>query len=95
MSAMGTGVAAGVAQTAHQAQQVARRKDKRLREDQRPSQRVRDIYETHLKVLDEHDESDSAPRLTVDDQMQDPAAAPPLPEEPDEPGARPHLDVKA
>lgn len=91
MSTMATGVAAGVAQTAHQAQQVARRRDKRLREDQRPAQRVRDTYETHLRVLEEHDESESAPRLVVDGQMLDRGAEHPLPDEP----RRPSLDVKA
>ena len=71
MSNMGTGVAAGVAQVAHQAQQVSRQRDKRVRDRQRSSQQVKDIYETHLRVLDEQD-GESAPRVMVDAQMQDP-----------------------
>lgn len=92
MSTMGSGVAAGVAQTAHQAQQVARRREKRVREDQRPGQRVEDIYKTHLRVIDENDESESAPRIAVDDKMQERRSDPPLP---DEPKKQPRLDVKA
>jgi hypothetical protein len=104
MSIMGTGVAAGVAQTALTAQQVARQRDKRARENARPGQRVRDIYETHLKVLEEHDEGEATPRLVVDDQMQDRHAEQPLdpverrerkPGGDEAPPQGPRLDVKA
>jgi hypothetical protein len=70
MSIMGTGVAAGVAQTGLQAQQVAQARDKRARDAKRPlsNRTVADVYEPHEKVAEEHDDSDAAPRLVVDDQ---------------------------
>lgn len=72
MSIMGTGVAAGVAQTSLQAQRVAQERDKRARDEKRPlsARTVADVYEPHLKVTEEHDEGDAAPRLVVDDQKQ-------------------------
>ena len=72
MSVMGTGVAAGVAQTALQGQQQARQKDKKVREDQQNTEKVLKVFEAHIKGLEEndHDEESSA-RLHVDSQVRD------------------------
>lgn len=66
MSVMGTGIAAAVAQTAQQAEQVARRRDKRIREARDASQRTREIFETHLKTLEENDDVETTARLQTE-----------------------------
>lgn len=66
MSVLGTGIAAAVAQTAQQAEQVARRRDKRQREIREASERTREIFETHLKVLEENDDTETTARLQVE-----------------------------
>ena len=71
MSVMGTGIAAGVAQTAHNAQQIARQQDKKARDDARASREVRDRYEHLIQDLEEGDDANTAARLAVDDQVPD------------------------
>ncbi|WP_432798005.1 hypothetical protein [Poriferisphaera sp. WC338] len=72
MSVMGTGVAAGVAQTALQGQQQAKKRDKKVREQDQTAKHVRDVFEAHIKGLEENeaDENTSA-RLHVDSQLRD------------------------
>lgn len=69
MSVMGTGVAAGVAQSAHNAQQVARQEDKRRSDANRASREVRDRYEHLLQDLEEGEDAGTVARLTIDDQV--------------------------
>ncbi len=69
MSVMGTGVAAGVAQTTHNAQQVARQEDKRRSDANRASREVRDRYEHLLQDLEEGEDAGTVARLTIDDQV--------------------------
>ena len=71
MSVLGTGIAAAVAQTGLQSQQVARQRDRR--ENSRTSQAQRDseIFETRLLGLEEHDGDEQATRLHVDNQHPD------------------------
>ena len=71
MSVLGTGVAAGVAQTSLQAQQVARRRDKRARETEKQAQHVREVFEAHIKGLEENDTDETTARLHVDSQLND------------------------
>ncbi|QQE10572.1 hypothetical protein JD969_13805 [Planctomycetota bacterium] len=72
MSVMGTGVAAGVAQTALQGQQQARQKDKKVREDQQSTEKVLKVFEAHIKGLEENDsDEESSARLHVDSQVRD------------------------
>jgi hypothetical protein len=56
MSMIGTGPAAGVAQVALQAQQVARQRDSRQAQSSAAAARLRDQVDDHLSVLDEADE---------------------------------------
>jgi len=69
MSVMGTGVAAGVAQAASNAETVARRRDKRSNKTTAETRRVREIFEAHLKTLEEHDEGENTARIYTDSQV--------------------------
>ncbi len=97
MSVIGTGVAAGVANTSLQAQQVARDRDKERSETAKDARRVREMFETQLRTLEEGEETPI--QLRIDDQVpqhespkQTPnqpqtTAAEPAPEPPTEPAA--------
>ena len=68
MSVLGTTVAAGVAQTTAQAQQVANERNGQAAPVARHPRRVREMAESRLRGLDEADEAElSAPQ--VDDQL--------------------------
>lgn len=71
MSAIGTGVAAAVAQTSLQSQQVARQRDKRESNRTRQAQQDTEVFETRLLGLEEHDGDEQATRLHVDNQQPD------------------------
>lgn len=92
MTVVGTGVAAGVAQTAATAQQVARRKDKRAQQSGQDADRVREMIETHLRGLEEGDEATlgSVTQLHVDGQL--PEHQPPQTAVPDLPQGRGEQD---
>ncbi len=68
MSVLGTGVAAGVAQTGLQSQQVARQRDRRTRQTRDQGDRVREVFEAHIRGLQEDGDDQSAARLEVDTQ---------------------------
>lgn len=69
MSVQGTGVAAGVAQTAQLAQQVAQRRDKEHTQRASDASRLQDLLETHLRALEEGDESDAPAQMRIDGQL--------------------------
>lgn len=69
MSVLGTGVAAGVAQSALQAQQTARRRDRRQTQSEAEAERVRDLVEAHLRAVEEGDQSESPAQLHIDGQV--------------------------
>ncbi|QDU32563.1 hypothetical protein KS4_05950 [Poriferisphaera corsica] len=72
MSVMGTGVAAGVAGTALQSQQQARKRDKKVREEQHSAEKVLEVFEAHIKGLEENDgDENSSARLHVEAQLRD------------------------
>ena len=71
LSAIGTGIAAAVAQTGLQSQQVARQHDKRTKDRTRQAQRDTEVFETRLIGLEEHDGDEAATRLHVDNQQPD------------------------
>lgn len=71
MSVIGTGLAAAVAQTGLQAQQVAARRDKRENNRTRQAQRDTEVFQTRLLGLEEHDGDEAATRLHVDNQQPD------------------------
>ncbi len=71
MSSMGTSVAAGVAQTALQAQQVARQRDRRVTQRREEAQRVREMFEAAMRALEEGDRPGSAPHVDISDQLPD------------------------
>lgn len=66
MSIIGTGAAAGVAQSALQSQEVARSRDKRLDQDAERAQRLRDAFESQLHQV-EQGEGPDAPTALADD----------------------------
>ena len=69
MSAIGTGVAAGVAQTALQSQQVARNRDRREAQNAADTARLQDLVEMHLRALEEGDETETPAQLHIDGQL--------------------------
>ncbi len=69
MSVMGTSIAAGVAQAGHQAEQVARQRDRRTRERADSARRVADAYEALLVHLQESEDAESGARVRIDDQV--------------------------
>jgi hypothetical protein len=92
MSSIATGVAAGVAQTAHQAQQTARQRDARARQTGHQAQRLLDRVDEHISVLDEADsEAPDQLRVTADaphhQDQPDPGAGKPASAEPDDSAA--------
>lgn len=89
MSVLGTNLAAGVAQTALNAQQLGRQRDARVREQQRATSKIRDTYTVQSKILEEDDKGNATPRLVVDDQLQE--RPHPQPQADDKPAKR--LDV--
>lgn len=70
MSMLGTGVAAGVAGVALQAQSVARQRDRQNVHTARDIRRMQELLQTHLDALDEGD-TQSPAQLHVDDQLPD------------------------
>jgi hypothetical protein len=52
MNVIGTGVAAGVAQTSLQAQQTARERDRKKVQEAEASKRTREVFEAHLHALE-------------------------------------------
>ena len=69
MSSLGSVIASGIAPATQQASQLASRRDKRLREQQRAAQRTQDIFEAHLETLEENDETETNARLRPDAEM--------------------------
>lgn len=71
MSQIGSGIAAGVAQTTYQAGDVNSRKTKELRDKDRKTERLSDQFEQHMLALDEGDaDGDQAPtQLRVNEQL--------------------------
>ena len=66
MSIIGTGGAAGVAQTALQAQQVARQRDREDVRSTAEAKRLREMLESHMRALEEGDGFESPAQLHVD-----------------------------
>ncbi len=71
MSAIGTGIAAAVAQTGLQSQQVARQQDRKENNRTRQAQRDSEIFQIRLLGLEEHDGDEDSTRLHVDNQQPD------------------------
>jgi hypothetical protein len=69
MSVLGTGTAAGVAQSALNAQQTARNRDRDKTAAARESKRLRELMEAHLLALEEGDESDTPTQLHIDNHL--------------------------
>lgn len=69
MTSIGTGVAAAVAQTALQAQQTARVRDKANTQSARDAKRLHEILRTAMQALEEGDQFESPAQLHVDSQM--------------------------
>ena len=78
MSVLGTGVAAGVAQTTLQSKQVAQQRDKRTKDAARHRQRVQEVMEIQLKGLEEDDAAEQQTRLHVDNEVAEQSQHPPV-----------------
>lgn len=66
MSVIGTGVAAGVAQTGLQAQRVARDQDRKKAQDDQNARRVRESFDAHLHLLEGVNQIEPVDRLEID-----------------------------
>ena len=66
---LGTGVAAGVAQTAHQAQQLARQRDKRVRDAKRLADHQLEVQRAQVEGLEEIDAAEDVTRIHIDNQV--------------------------
>ena len=69
MAVHGTGVIAGVSQTALQSQQLGRLRDKRSREAKRTAQRQQEIERVRMQGLEEDDGAEQATRIRIDSQI--------------------------
>jgi hypothetical protein len=69
MTSIGTGIAAAVAQTALQAQQTARVRDKAQTQSARDAKRLHELLQTAMQALEEGDQFESPAQLHVDSQM--------------------------
>ena len=63
MSVIGTGIAAGVANSALQSQQVARNRDKQRNETANDTRLMRELFETRLRALEEGDQTPTQLRI--------------------------------
>jgi len=81
MSSIGTGIAAGVAQSAHNAQQVARNRDKERNQRAGDARQLRDRFEIHLEAIEEDTTTDTPEQLRVEGNLHDQEPATPQPEE--------------
>jgi len=77
MSVIGTGTAAAVAQTALQAEQVSRRRNRRTTESDADARRLREMLEAHLRALEEGDEAQTPAQLHIDGELPDHQQPPP------------------
>jgi hypothetical protein len=66
LTSIGTGVAAGVAQTALQAQQLARQHDQPQTQATQNARRLRDLLERHLHALEESEDPESPDQIHID-----------------------------
>jgi hypothetical protein len=69
MSVLGTSLAAGVAQTAQNAQQVARQRDQQDAEHSADGRVMRDLFDSHLQGFEDSTHEGSAAHLHVDGQL--------------------------
>ncbi len=70
MSVLGTGVAAGVAQTGLQAQQTARKQDRKKAQDAEAARRVRETFEAHLHATEDVDKVELVEATTLEGHVQ-------------------------
>ncbi|MBH06717.1 MAG: hypothetical protein CMJ20_10390 [Phycisphaeraceae bacterium] len=69
MSVSGAGTAAGVAQAAHQSEQVARRRDKQSATRSRDAERLRDLIDLHLHAVEQGNEPKAPSPLRVNEEL--------------------------
>ena len=67
MSVLGTGVAAGVAQTTLQAQQTARERDRKKAHEAQTARKVRESFEAHLSTLEKIEQVEQIDPLQIDE----------------------------
>ena len=69
MGVLGTGVAAGVAQTTLQAQQTARERDRKKAHEAQAARKVRESFEAHLSTLEKIEQVEQLDPLQVDEHL--------------------------
>jgi hypothetical protein len=69
MSILGTSVAAAVAQTGLQAQQVSRERESVRAQTDRDAQRLQKLIEAHLTALEEDEEIQATDQLRIDSHL--------------------------
>lgn len=69
MSVLGTGVAAGVAQTGLQAQQTARERDRKKAHEAQTARQVRESFEAHLSTLEKVEQIEPLDPLQIDEHL--------------------------
>ena len=69
MSVQGTSVAAGIAQTVQNAQQVARQRDQQEAEHNTDGRIMRDLFDSHLLGFEDSAREESAAHLHVDAEL--------------------------
>ncbi len=69
MSVIGTSIAAGVAQTAQQAQEVSRRREKRANDQQRQAREIQEKLDLQEVAVEEGDEVETSTELRIDAQL--------------------------
>ncbi len=69
MSVSGAGTAAGVAQSAHQSEQVARRRDKQSATRSKDAERLRDLIDLNLHAVEQGNEPKVPSPLRVNDEL--------------------------
>lgn len=77
MSVLGTGVAAGVAQTGLQAQQTARERDRKKAHEAQTARKVRESFEAHLSTLEKVEHVEKLDPLQIDEHLPQHHSTPP------------------
>lgn len=70
MTSIGTSIAAAVAQTGLQAQQLARQRDRAHAQSAREAQRLHELLQAHFEALEEGDEIQASDQLRIDSNVQ-------------------------
>ena len=77
MSSIGTGIAAGVANAAQTAKQVASSRNRERNQRAVDARQIRDRFEIHLEVIEEDANQETPEQLRIDDALHNEQGLPP------------------